>query len=235
MSTITATKRVTMATIKAFIRKNQGQLQIRNKSHFDGMTDCVEECKSPAFRAVQPPDNASHLAHTLGIRGAWFVGQSRDYFTRFENQYYFGYEISNSCGSFVLAVPKWKHTTTDNILQDRAGIDLFNDEQPGYTTIYYRMANGTRCPGRSVIMADSDHAASVLGSWCTGQAVNDYRNEGLIPLARQALADGSLASFAALCSAAKAMGYVNTLSNETYAAVTYDNHNWITLAGTMPA
>jgi hypothetical protein len=42
----------------------------------------------------------------MGIKGAWFVGQSRDYFDAFENDNFIGYKVYNSCGSFYLAINK---------------------------------------------------------------------------------------------------------------------------------
>ena len=42
--------------------------------------------------------------HTLGVVGAWFVGRSRDYFSPFNEDGWTGIRVSNSCGSFVLAV-----------------------------------------------------------------------------------------------------------------------------------
>ena len=35
----TTSKKITLATFKAFIRKNADRLYIMNRSHFDGMTD----------------------------------------------------------------------------------------------------------------------------------------------------------------------------------------------------
>lgn len=96
-------KRITLATIKSFIKKNQNGLYIKTKSDFNGMTDCVEEVKSD-FKRISPAKTASQ--YNLGITGAWFVGSSRDYFTKYEDDFMVGYEIYNSCGSFILAFQK---------------------------------------------------------------------------------------------------------------------------------
>lgn len=96
--------KVTLATIKAFIRKNRKKLMIKPIRHFDGMYDCVmpvidglrhfEKAKVP----IQPHENQ------MGIDGAWFVFGSRDYCYPFKDGDMVGYEVSNVCGSFILAV-----------------------------------------------------------------------------------------------------------------------------------
>ena len=95
--------KTTKATIKSFIKRNEGSLYIRVLSTFDGMTDCCQPVSGGFRKAEKDQDNERN---TLGISGAWFVGHSRDYFTNFENEAMTGYEISNSCGSFILAVFK---------------------------------------------------------------------------------------------------------------------------------
>lgn len=92
----------TMATLKSFIRKNPGQLYIKKKSSFDGMTDCVEFDRSAAFVPAVAPERTH--PENLGIAGAWCVGQSRDYIREFNADGFRGFEVYNCCGSFVLAV-----------------------------------------------------------------------------------------------------------------------------------
>jgi hypothetical protein len=98
---MTSTKRITLATVKAFIRKNAGKLLIEQTSDFDGMTDCVQRCEggySPVLKSDMVCDN------NMGIQGAWFVFGSRDYFSEVKKDGLFGYEVCNCCGSFSLAV-----------------------------------------------------------------------------------------------------------------------------------
>ena len=97
------TKKITLATIKSFVRKNDGNLHINVESNFDGMVDCVMPVNGGYTKAEPTGHN---LRHTLGILGAWFVGQSRDYFTAWEDETMTGYNVYNCCGSFVLAVEK---------------------------------------------------------------------------------------------------------------------------------
>ena len=94
-------KKITLATIKSFIRKNNNNLYINVKSRFDGMHDCCMP-QNDVFVEVRKTD--SHLDRTLGIQGAWFVGSSRDYFYPYNKNGFIGYQISNCCGRFVLVV-----------------------------------------------------------------------------------------------------------------------------------
>ena len=94
--------KITLATIKSFIRKNAGNMYIDCRSAFEGMTDCVESCDNRGFKpAIVDTD---HPKQSLGIVGAWFVRSSRDYFTEYSENGFKGFQIDNCCGSFVLAV-----------------------------------------------------------------------------------------------------------------------------------
>jgi hypothetical protein len=106
MTTATATaKKVTLATIKSFVKKNAGKLLISTGSRFDGSVDCVMPCADKSFTPVIMNDDGEYMMKaTLGIQGAWFVRDSRDYFTPFEKDGLVGYEVYNSCGCFSLAV-----------------------------------------------------------------------------------------------------------------------------------
>lgn len=100
-------KRITMATIKAFIRKNDN-LFIKVKSKFDGMTDCVETVNMGFAKVMTKnlhPQN-HYEQRTLGIAGAWFVGSSRDYFEVYQDERFTGFKIFNCCGSFLLVTEK---------------------------------------------------------------------------------------------------------------------------------
>jgi hypothetical protein len=101
----TTYKKITLASVKSFIRKNEGKLFINVKSSFDGMTD---GCESRHDGFVKAEKDIHHPEQTLGIKGAWFVGSSRDYFTPFDNigGDMTGIEVYNSCGNFILAVYK---------------------------------------------------------------------------------------------------------------------------------
>lgn len=104
MTTNTTTKKITMATIKAFIKKNRSKLFIKCLSGFDGNADGVRECEDHGFSPALEPDEGCNHSNRHGIHGAWFVGRSRDYFTAYSEGGWIGYEVSNCCGSFVLAI-----------------------------------------------------------------------------------------------------------------------------------
>lgn len=97
-------KRVTLSTIKAFIKREmaRGNLYISNKSDFDGMVDCVMPCDNKGFRKATAPNCVSE--NNQGVNGAWFVRSSRDYFQPFADENFIGYEVSNCCGDFILAM-----------------------------------------------------------------------------------------------------------------------------------
>ena len=102
--------KITLATVKKFIRNNRDNLVINLKSDFDGMTDCVQNrdggfCKAEKENREDRPFYTND-DRTLGIKKAWFVGGSRDYFTAYEDAIYRGINISNCCGRFILAIKK---------------------------------------------------------------------------------------------------------------------------------
>ena len=71
----------------------------------------------------------------------------------------------------------WKHTTAGSIPKcSIVGIDLFDDEQEGYVSIYQRYEDGTRFPARTVSTADQKHYLNVMLAWLgTGMQNFDYR------------------------------------------------------------
>ena len=86
------------------------------------------------FLAQKDENNASH---TLGVNGAWFVGDSRDYFTAYDDGQFSGYEVYNCCGSFVLAVKTPdRDFLIDNDLAIRA-LGVVNITSVGSENIYF--------------------------------------------------------------------------------------------------
>lgn len=98
-------KKITLSTVKSFVNKNRQNLFISIESDFNGMTDCVEACKS-GFKLAKEDSTEWSKTQTLGIVGAWFVGGSRDYFRTFEDDKFIGINVYNCCGSFNLAIAK---------------------------------------------------------------------------------------------------------------------------------
>ncbi len=114
MTTATKAKKITVATVKSFIRKNRSNLLIQVCSSFDGMQDMVIESKS-GFQPIEARTCYDHRTNTyvqtdqnssdhMGINGVWFTG--RDFCNAFENDLVIGYEVSNCCGSWRIAITK---------------------------------------------------------------------------------------------------------------------------------
>lgn len=96
--------KITLSTIKSFIKNNRHKLYINVVTNFDSSQDCTVAINTGFNKAVDEPEQWKHSS-TLGISGAWFVGRSRDYFSEYNENGMKGYKIYNSCGSFILAVP----------------------------------------------------------------------------------------------------------------------------------
>ena len=96
----------TMATLKSFIQREakNGNLYIKTKSTFDGMVDCVMPTKDKLFSKVEGIDMDNE--HSFGIAGTWVVRNSRDYISEYADNDFIGYEVSNCCGSFLLAMKR---------------------------------------------------------------------------------------------------------------------------------
>lgn len=102
------TKKITRSTIKSFINREikNNNLYIKTKSSFDGMVDCVMPVDGGFTKVEKCTRHENAKQYTLGIKGAWFVGQSRDYFTPWADDNFIGYEVYNCCGSFILAMKR---------------------------------------------------------------------------------------------------------------------------------
>jgi hypothetical protein len=96
------TKKITVATFKAFVRKNRDKLLIKCMSSFDAMTDGTEYNHGAAYEPVKATD--CDAGHTLGISGVWIVGRSRDYVNAITEPGLVGYEVHNCCGNFAVAI-----------------------------------------------------------------------------------------------------------------------------------
>jgi len=100
------TKKITRTTVKTFIRNNAANLYINVKSEFDGMSDGCEQ-RHEGFKRVTT-FTAADRKSTMGISGAWFVGNGRDYFYPYSENGFEGIKVSNSCGRFILAIKTGK-------------------------------------------------------------------------------------------------------------------------------
>ena len=101
----TKTNKITIATVKAFIRKAkaEGTLLVRCDSCFDGMTDSIENNRDAQFTTTSEcRDNGNNM----GIRGINFVASSGNWCKAYDDGTYAGFEVSNCCGSWVVATMK---------------------------------------------------------------------------------------------------------------------------------
>jgi len=101
---MTTTKKTTTATVKSFIRKNISRLLIKVTSDFDGMIDCVTSTGDKRFVPVSKADTPIE-SNNMGLRGVWFT-TSRNGVYPFETETHIGYEVSNCCGAWTVAVAK---------------------------------------------------------------------------------------------------------------------------------
>ena len=110
------TKKITRATVKAFIKRNRENLLIKVESDFDGMQDMVvsvEDTFTPAEprkywdreRGCEVEGNPENQ-NTMGLVGVWFVGSGRDSCSAYETEFYRGFRVSNCCGSWIVAIAK---------------------------------------------------------------------------------------------------------------------------------
>lgn len=94
--------KITKATFKSFLRKNEGKVLIRVDGAFDGMTDCRQETGQTEFVPIQKA-TYSH-ENNLGYAGVWLVQSSGNSFRPYEKDGLKGIEVWNCCRDFVVAV-----------------------------------------------------------------------------------------------------------------------------------
>jgi hypothetical protein len=112
-----AAKRITIATVKSFIRKNRERLLINVSSRFDGMQDMAVDTGMNGFAPIRAETRFCHdtrqyvetshdNASTMGISGVWFVGSGNNWCNAFETETHRGFTVDNCCGSWTVAVAK---------------------------------------------------------------------------------------------------------------------------------
>lgn len=104
MEKLRATKKITLATLKSFAKRNEGEIYAKEVSCFNGMVDMVENHENPKWLPSGLSEEKGY--YRTGIQGIYTVGSSRDYFTLYDDGHYFGIEVYNSCGTSILAVKK---------------------------------------------------------------------------------------------------------------------------------
>ncbi len=96
--------KITLATLKSFIRKAGSGLHVKVTSHFDGQIDGCASFPNATFRPAEKPTQT--FRNNLGVSGVWVVDGSRNSFTAYEDAEFRGIRCYNCCGSFVVAVRK---------------------------------------------------------------------------------------------------------------------------------
>jgi len=105
------TKKITKATLKAFVRKHRNELYVKVTSSFNPQTDGAEFHRNAGF---QPAESAGHECHTLGVSGIWLVGGSRNSFIPYDADGFTGIRCYNSCQTFIVAIKKPRDISLDS-------------------------------------------------------------------------------------------------------------------------
>jgi len=94
-------KRITKATFKSFLKRNAGKLEIRNLSHFNGMSDGVEQLDNNGYRPLIAKTFRSIAECDLGLDGIWLTHTAGDNrFSDYQNGR--GIEVYNCVGSYIV-------------------------------------------------------------------------------------------------------------------------------------
>ena len=97
--------KITLATLKSFLKKNEGNLYIIEHSRFDGMSDMVETNLNAKMHKVDDKFNPEAKS-TFGINGVWVVRGSRDWFSERKlttaDAEYEGINCYNCCGEWTV-------------------------------------------------------------------------------------------------------------------------------------
>jgi hypothetical protein len=102
MRKLKATKKITLATLKSFAKRNAEHLYAKENSSFSGMSDMVENLTDPKWNKSAVTSDTGY--YRTGIQGIYTVGSSRDSFGIYDDGEYFGITIYNCCGDSILAV-----------------------------------------------------------------------------------------------------------------------------------
>ena len=113
--TTATTKKITVATVKSFIRKNRAALLVKVRGEFNGMEDMVTQTEESEFSPAKSKTrwsselsefvaDTAECKNTLGVNGVWFCG--RDMCSAFESETHRGFRVYNCCGEWCVAVAK---------------------------------------------------------------------------------------------------------------------------------
>lgn len=90
-------KKITIATVKSFIRKNFNNLYIKIINEFDSMIDGTSYNYNSEFKKV-----SQNIEYYFNL----FSNSTKNYCEKFENNEFIGYEVGNCCYDFIIAIKK---------------------------------------------------------------------------------------------------------------------------------
>jgi len=99
------TKKATLATVKAFAKKNANNLFVRYISEFDGMCDGVRDCpnnqniKEVSGRLDMTTNWSNKMDWNIGV---WVTGSGNIITPVTDLPGYTGYNVYNCCGEFEI-------------------------------------------------------------------------------------------------------------------------------------
>lgn len=107
MATLTADKKITLATFKSFIKANQGNLFCEGKKGYDG--NDLWDYTSTGWKKAEI--NPAKLVDSLEDFGVTLISDTArsdkpDYFKFFENETYIGIQIINCLTGGKVAIKK---------------------------------------------------------------------------------------------------------------------------------
>jgi hypothetical protein len=95
----------TIATVKAFMRKNLDNLHIKRRSEFDPQIDGHAWNDNAQFVPVKQTDSMPDYKH--GIEGVWIVRYgSKNCIAPYSDENWEGFEVSNCCARFTIVIRK---------------------------------------------------------------------------------------------------------------------------------
>lgn len=95
-------KKITLSTLKSFLKRNKNDLHLKIHSRFNGMIDGLEHFKDDFEPAEETEYNTYY---TLGIKGLYVI-PGRSYFNVFRDKNYIGITVWNSCGKQTIVTKK---------------------------------------------------------------------------------------------------------------------------------
>lgn len=102
-------KKITLATVKSFVKKNESKLLVQVKSSFNGMIDGCDDSRNCDFTQVteirwpRPGYTSSMSIDGNSLLGS---GGSGNLFKVYEDDNFIGFDIYNCCGWFIIATQK---------------------------------------------------------------------------------------------------------------------------------